>query len=171
MLGAGTSRNQLARTLHTAYAEGLISDQTLSVRLEKVLRARLIEPERLVGDLYLRAPRRRVRGLLSSTMSTVIERLDKVFGDRDQPPTTLLGLNWSGEEQQLVIGRSSRCDVVLADLSVSRQHARLISRDGKWVVQDLSSTNGTFLNGQRVGRSELRPGDDLYVGQAGLRVD
>jgi len=71
----------------------------------------------------------------------------------------------------LIIGRHERCDVVLRDPSVSRRHARLIFRDHKWIIQDLRSTNGTIVNGTRVGRSEVRPGDLLALGDERLRVD
>jgi pilus assembly protein CpaF len=54
---------------------------------------------------------------------------------------------------------------------VSRRHARLLFRDGSWVLQDLQSTNGTTVNGVPVGRCQLRPGDRLIFGTACLRVD
>lgn len=69
------------------------------------------------------------------------------------------------------MGRHHGCDVVFDDLSVSRRHARLVFRDGSWVVQDLESTNGTIVNGVQVGRCALRPGDHLVLGDAFLRVD
>jgi pSer/pThr/pTyr-binding forkhead associated (FHA) protein len=54
---------------------------------------------------------------------------------------------------------------------VSRRHARLVFRDGNWIVQDLQSTNGTSLNGTPIGRSELRPGDELQIGAQRLQID
>ena len=56
-------------------------------------------------------------------------------------------------------------------LSVSRRHARLSFRDGHWVLRDLDSTNGTRVNGQRVIRCRLEPGDRLRLGSAELLVD
>ena len=70
-----------------------------------------------------------------------------------------------------MIGRHHACDVVLENLSVSRHHARLLFRDAKWIVQDLESTNGTIVNGTRIGRCELRPGDQLGLGNAHLTID
>ena len=89
------------------------------------------------------------------------------------PPAVgvLLALDWTGGREELVIGRHSSCDVVVADETVSRRHARLTFRDGGWIVQDLDSTNGTRLNGQYVGRCRLRPGDQLALGHQRLRVD
>jgi len=69
------------------------------------------------------------------------------------------------------LGRHPSCDVVLSSMSVSRRHARLVFRDGRWVLQDLGSTNGTEVNGIDVGRCELRPGDEVILGDERLRID
>ncbi len=53
--------------------------------------------------------------------------------------------------ESLVLGRSLQCDLALADGSLSRNHARLDREDGRWVLRDLGSTNGTYLNGELVG--------------------
>ena len=67
--------------------------------------------------------------------------------------------------QTAIIGRAIECDVVIASKSVSREHTR-IRRDGRrWFVDDLGSTNGTYLNGERViGSLTLRDGDIVKVG-------
>jgi pilus assembly protein CpaF len=83
----------------------------------------------------------------------------------------LLALDWTGAREELVIGRHHACDVVLANPRVSRRHARLVFRDGSWVIQDLESTNGTVVNGDTVVRCALRPGDHLVLGGQRLRVD
>ena len=170
MGAAAASRTRLERVLRAAYADGLISQRTMAFRLERVLGSRIIEPDRLVGDLYLRPPDARIRDRISRTMTTVVSLVGgRPAAHKDRVP--LLALDWSAEPQELLVGRGSGCDVVLSDPTVSRRHARLILRDGRWVLQDLGSTNGSHLNGRRVGRCQLRPGDELYLGQARLRVD
>ena len=64
------------------------------------------------------------------------------------------------ESRSYTLGRSSKNDLTLPDLSLSRRHAELRpSGDGGWVVEDLGSKNGTFVDGQRVeGRHNARPG-------------
>jgi hypothetical protein len=161
------SRSSLAHTLQKAYATGLISERTLATRLDEVLHSRIIKPEQLVGDLHLRSDEPGLKERISHTMHTVIDVLRAPRAE----PRDLLALDWSAESQELVIGRSSGCDIVLSDLSVSRRHARLIRRDGRWVLQDLDSTNGSWLNGTAVGRCELRAGDELDLGAARFRVD
>ncbi len=64
----------------------------------------------------------------------------------------------------LSIGRSSRCDIRLNDHAISRHHADLkLYSDGSIYIEDRGSTNGTFVNGKRVDRHRLQPGDRLFL--------
>ena len=65
-----------------------------------------------------------------------------------------------------MIGRSSSCDVVLANPDVSRQHAQILCDDVQgWIVEDLGSTNGVVVNGGRVdGSLRLSNGDQIKLG-------
>ncbi|MCL2503694.1 MAG: FHA domain-containing protein [Coriobacteriia bacterium] len=72
----------------------------------------------------------------------------------------------------VVIGRSPGADIVVGDDFVSGRHARVLVRDGNAVLEDLDSTNGTLVNGQRVASATaLRPGDIIEVGTVRLGVD
>jgi len=67
-------------------------------------------------------------------------------------------------EGENVIGRVD-CSVTLADGTVSRRHARLLPSNGKWVLEDLGSANGTFLNGSKLARAaEVKGGDQIRCG-------
>jgi hypothetical protein len=170
VLRHGASRKQIARTLNAAYGDGLLSQETFASRLDQVLRARLIDPAGLIGDLSFRGPggwRMRVAAAVTAVTRTV------AAGSGSQPPDSgmLLALDWSGAQAELIVGRHHDCDVVLSNPSVSRRHARLVFRDGNWIIQDLESTNGTEVNGVRVGRCSLRPGDRLILGGEYLRID
>jgi pSer/pThr/pTyr-binding forkhead associated (FHA) protein len=68
------------------------------------------------------------------------------------------------ERRALVIGRSMACDLTLTDPTVSRWHAELIRDGDAWVVRDMGSTNGTRVNGWRVRRAVLEPGDVVALG-------
>ena len=71
----------------------------------------------------------------------------------------------------LVLGRSSEADVVLEDPYASDFHARLVFQAGEVRLQDLGSTNGTFVNGERMtAPMSLRRGDQLRVGQTIMEV-
>jgi len=72
-----------------------------------------------------------------------------------------------------VIGRHSGCDIVLNDSSVSRRHARLEWSGGQYIITDLGSTNGTWVNGLRIVAKVLESGDEIALGTTvcTLRVD
>ena len=75
-----------------------------------------------------------------------------------------------GEGQEIVIGRSSELDMVLVEEMVSRKHARIALTDGVITIEDLGSTNGTFVNGEKVDRGTLKEGDRVLVGTNILKV-
>ena len=53
------------------------------------------------------------------------------------------------DQPRVLVGRSAHCDIVVNDPSISSEHARLASAPGGWVITNLLSTNGTFVNGKR----------------------
>ena len=170
MLGPGASRKRIARTLNAAYADGLLSHDTFSARLDQLLTEQVIDPARFIGDLsFRRAVDWRARAL--AALGVVGESLGLMRIRPAPRDEVLLALDWTGVRSELLVGRHHACDVVLSESSVSRQHARLVFRDGTWVLQDLESTNGTSVNGVRVGRCALRPGDHVVLGTAQLRID
>jgi two-component system, cell cycle response regulator len=66
---------------------------------------------------------------------------------------------------ETVVGRGREADVRLDDAGASRAHARFLEEaNGTYVVEDLGSTNGTFVDGKRVQRAELRSGDRIHIG-------
>ena len=66
------------------------------------------------------------------------------------------------------IGRGRGCEIQLPDISVSREHARIMHDQDGFVVEDLGSTNGTFVNGESVSRQSLNSGDKIRVGRLHL---
>jgi hypothetical protein len=85
-------------------------------------------------------------------------------------------LIWDGRDVQLdrdvvVIGRSSGCDIVLDDPNVSRRHAEVRRLGEGFSLVDLGSTNGTEVNGQRVGETSLMNGDVIGVGTTRLTFE
>lgn len=70
------------------------------------------------------------------------------------------------DEDDLVLGRSSACDIQVRLEDVSRQHARLYfdKSDGRWHVEDLGSLNGTAVNGEAIQDAVLRAGDVVQLG-------
>jgi pSer/pThr/pTyr-binding forkhead associated (FHA) protein len=69
------------------------------------------------------------------------------------------------------VGRASSCGITVDDTYVSQHHARFFERDGGWYLEDLGSTNGTYLNDQRVTQAaEVQPGDVVRLGKTVLEL-
>jgi hypothetical protein len=82
-------------------------------------------------------------------------------------------LSWEGQRHELakrraVIGRSKDADIQVSDPNVSRRHAEVRQEGAAHWVVDLDSTNGTEVNGRRLKRAKLRPGDKITVGSTDL---
>jgi hypothetical protein len=74
-------------------------------------------------------------------------------------------------KSEVVIGRDVNADLVINTAEISRRHARLYMDGGVYVVEDLGSTNGTFINGQRLTTpTALRSGDMIMLGEAATLV-
>jgi predicted component of type VI protein secretion system len=79
------------------------------------------------------------------------------------------GQQFVAVQPEVLIGRASHNDVVLADDGVSNLHARIVERDGRFVLEDLGTPSGTFVNGERLdGERELESGDTIGIGPAVL---
>jgi len=78
-------------------------------------------------------------------------------------------LSWDGQtrkvdQRRVVLGRSRECDIQVEDANVSRRHAELRQEGTAYWIVDLESTNGIEVNGKRVKRAKLEPGDTFTVG-------
>ena len=76
-----------------------------------------------------------------------------------------------GGKNELTIGRDERNDIRIDGLQISKHHARLRRSGAGVVIEDLNSTNGVYLNGTRISRQEIRPGDSAQIGSFVIRVD
>ena len=76
------------------------------------------------------------------------------------------GMTYPLEGDQITIGRDSTNGVAINHSEVSRRHSKLSFQGGKYVIEDMGSTNGTFVNGQRLGgQTVLKPGDVVSLGE------
>jgi hypothetical protein len=74
-------------------------------------------------------------------------------------------------DKQIIVGRSSDLDMVLVEDMVSRKHARITMQSDQVWIEDLGSTNGTFVNGEKIGkRARLKEGDRVLIGTSILKV-
>lgn len=75
------------------------------------------------------------------------------------------------EQDDLTLGRHQDCDIEIQDVEISRKHLRLYTEDRRWFIQDLGSTNGTFVNKLRVDRYMVNPGDKIVAGKTQFRFN
>ena len=153
-----TRERTLAR-LRGGYVAGRLDTETFSRRIDCALAAADGgELHGLTADLP--GPRRRprlpagLRALLASGRGT----------------TARLPAIESLTAGALLLGRSSACHLVFADDTVSRRHAELKVLDGRWMLRDLGSANGTWVNGRRVVEAEVTPGDVVHLGHCRFRL-
>jgi hypothetical protein len=72
--------------------------------------------------------------------------------------------------REIVIGRSSELDMVLVEDMVSRKHAKIVTDENVVTIEDLGSTNGTFVNGEKVRVSEIKDGDRILIGTSIIKL-
>jgi pilus assembly protein CpaF len=76
------------------------------------------------------------------------------------------------DQPEITVGRVQGNEVLLARGNVSKRHARVLYRDGRFIVTDLKSTNGTYVNGRRITQATIvRDGDKIFIGDFVLRVE
>lgn len=74
------------------------------------------------------------------------------------------------KNREIIIGRSSDLDMVLVEDMVSRRHAKISTTDSEIFISDMGSTNGTFVNGEKVSRSRIQEGDRILVGTSIIKM-
>jgi FHA domain len=87
-----------------------------------------------------------------------------VYADGAKPRTVPL-------HASTVVGRAPECDLLIEDTYASQQHARIFGKGGSWYVEDLGSTNGTFVNDQKLAAPAMvQPGDRIRLGTTVLEL-
>jgi hypothetical protein len=150
MRASDSDRDRAVALLQARCVEGYLSVQTFEHRLGLALAARTAAQLReLVADIAsVRRPWLRWR--------------------RRGEPAAAIALPAEGT---IVVGRSSACEAVVAEPTVSRRHLELRAIDGGWLAVDLGSTNGTWLMGRRVGRARVVAGDELTLGDCVVQLN
>ena len=74
------------------------------------------------------------------------------------------------EKPLVTIGRDPSCDVAVDNPLLSRRHAQIVCENGRYYVEDLKSTNGVFLRGNRVSKEEIRDGDEFRIDKFSFHV-
>ena len=162
-----SDRDRVIRVLKDGSVEGRLSYDTFVRRVDLALRAR--DSSELAGLL---------RDLPSGRRSPFVARVigwwstltAQVQGAWRSPHLPRLVLP-RADRTVFTIGRALDCDLALDDMTVSWRHAEMRRTEDEWVLADLGSTNGTRVNGWRVGTGfTVRPGDCVTFGAVRFRL-
>lgn len=117
-------------------------------------------------------------GLIVYTQLRELKQQGSLLAARQPPPLTLTNLAEVNALSQrytrpvIIMGREKGCDFQLDDQAVSSQHAKLSFKQQQWWLEDLASTNGTFLNGEEVSAPVvITDGDEVRLGHKGVRIE
>lgn len=97
---------------------------------------------------------------LDSTM--VIEEIPVLLQLRGNQPPKMFQVS---KDNPITIGRDKINNISIDDKTLSAQHFRIVPKDGQWFVLDLNSTNGTFVDGERIRYREIKHGSQIHAGQ------
>lgn len=76
------------------------------------------------------------------------------------------------DKEEITIGRIQGNDIILPKGNVSKRHSRIVAKDGKWVLLDLKSTNGTYVNGRRIASAQVvQEADKIFIGDFILQIE
>jgi len=173
MRASDEERDEAVDQLKQQFVAGRLSHDTFLARVHSALLARRrheIEP--LLADLPELTPRPslmdRARALATPVADAVRAAIRTARSVQMLYPASgaaPLHFPPDGTCTVFTIGREANCDMVLADMTVSRYHARLTRGPGEWLLADLGSTNGTMVNGWRVRQPVVvRAGDQVRFG-------
>ncbi len=171
MRASDAERDAVVARLTEGFAAGRLSHDTFMYRMSAVLKTRhraglpALHADLPVTSQKPRRPRR-AAALLGRLRAAWPREATPYRPSRPAPP-----LEFPRVGDSFTIGRSGDCDLTIADLTVSRVHATLERTADGWLLTDMSSTNGTRVNGWRVragaaGRVPVKAGDVVSFGDA-----
>lgn len=144
-------RESVLEKLSVCFARDELSPHTHEARVHAALAAGSVrELRELTWDLFA------IGDVAVAVLRGAVDGIEVVADGR-----------WLASEathSRWLLGRAGTCDVRFAASSVSRRHALLVKRGRCWSLLDLNATNGTWVNGERVHRRRLRPGDHIELG-------
>jgi ABC-type multidrug transport system ATPase subunit len=111
--------------------------------------------------------------LASGGPKTMVFKADmsqKISKDQSAEPQLLMSLTF-GSKQELIIGRAEQSDIRLDGLQISNQHARLVQTASGIDIEDLNSTNGIYIDGNRITRQRVTPNDSIQIGSFLIKID
>ena len=74
------------------------------------------------------------------------------------------------DQDEIIIGRDAGNDIQIDNVAVSREHAKICKGPNYYFIEDLNSTNGTFINGKKINKKFLKEDDEISIGKHSLQI-
>lgn len=155
----------------------MVSDQLLLVLKLCLLALLYLFFFRVVRAVWteVRPPQPVVPGVPTGASMFARRRRDDRSGPRTRELVVVEPVEIAGRSFPLIgemsIGRAAGCQITLDDTYASQIHARVFARDNQWQIEDLGSTNGTWLNRHQVaGAMVVKPGDIVQIGNTVMEL-
>jgi pSer/pThr/pTyr-binding forkhead associated (FHA) protein len=74
------------------------------------------------------------------------------------------------DQKEIIIGRDPGCDIQIENIAVSREHARIVKGPNDYLIEDLNSSNGVFINGRKINKKFLKTGEEIVIGKHTLQI-
>ncbi len=100
-------------------------------------------------------------------LSSISQKIDKT---QTAEPQLLMSLSY-GTNKEINIGRAENSDIKIDGLQISNRHARLLQTGTGIAIEDLNSTNGVYVNGERISRRLIEPSDAVQIGSFLIKID
>lgn len=142
-----------------------IGDYSLALKTDQPAEERQTRPAPAVGD---------AKTQVAEMPTTVTSMPDEQLGPNERARLVAVSSNLAGEEfivdrREVIMGRTDENDVVVNHRSISRNHAKIVARNGTFTIIDLASSNGVRVNGDDFGTTALVNGDIIELGNVKLR--
>jgi hypothetical protein len=146
-----------------------------NARIAEAAAARRPQPTMMMSRAAVSTPSNGLSEGMLARLNNTEEFLEKTVTLREQPVLVITGGPGAGrvfslsEMATTSLGRAKANDIVLEDISVSSEHCRIRPENGAFVVHDLKSTNGTYVNERKISNHALTAGDVLKLGETSLQ--
>jgi hypothetical protein len=157
-------RDATIRVLRDGHADGRIGPATLEERVGRALMVkRATDLRELTVDIKQVS---RMRAWFVHMIGELERGPEEGTSRVEEPSLWLSGLG----HRPVVVGRAEQADLVVTDETVSRLHAQIVRTPDGLILTDLASTNGTWIDGRRIGQIEVMPGDIVLLGRMPLHL-
>jgi ABC-type multidrug transport system ATPase subunit len=157
--------------ISSAHAKFIIEDKSVTLEDTNSTNGTFINGERITSKSVTKDDRISFSKNYIFNWSSIEPFIKIASGETPVQDEERLKTRIAKEKKIINIGRTSDNDLVINNIKVSRKHARLEKKGEEWYLEDLDSSNGTFINGKRIKREPVTPGDVITIGGMPLNLE